>query len=268
MRKLHIIIPVVIAIIAAAVLMATVGKKNDRVQVNAGPKEDFLKEAEAAIKEGDSVAAKRYYKKAMESIENAGQLKEIQKKLAEISTKIIFSPVVDECGVMYEVKPNDALSKIARKYKTTVELIKRANNLTSDVIIPGQKLKVNTCRFSVVVDKSQNMLFLKQGDELVRTYVVSTGKDNSTPVGNFKIVTKLENPTWFKTGAVIPPDSQENILGTRWMGLDLRGYGIHGTTQPEHLGEQVTLGCVRMSNEDVEELYSIVPVGTEVTVVD
>jgi lipoprotein-anchoring transpeptidase ErfK/SrfK len=76
------------------------------------------------------------------------------------------------------------------------------------------------------------------------------------------------NPTWFKAGAVVPAASPENILGTRWMGLDKPGYGIHGTTDPQSLGKQVTQGCVRLSNRDVEELYTIVPLGTEVTIIE
>jgi lipoprotein-anchoring transpeptidase ErfK/SrfK len=87
-------------------------------------------------------------------------------------------------------------------------------------------------------------------------------------VGTFKIVNKLPNPTWFKAGAVLPSDSPENILGSRWLGLDKKGYGIHGTTMPQDLGKQVTAGCVRMKNEEVEELYDIVGTGTEVTVVN
>jgi lipoprotein-anchoring transpeptidase ErfK/SrfK len=52
------------------------------------------------------------------------------------------------------------------------------------------------------------------------------------------------------------------------MGLDLPSYGIHGTTEPQSLGRQATQGCVRMANPDVEELYTIIPIGTEVTIVD
>ncbi|MFA5199950.1 MAG: L,D-transpeptidase family protein [Candidatus Omnitrophota bacterium] len=52
------------------------------------------------------------------------------------------------------------------------------------------------------------------------------------------------------------------------MGFDLAGYGIHGTTQPQELGKQVTEGCVRLSNQDVEELYTIVPMGTETTIIE
>ena len=79
---------------------------------------------------------------------------------------------------------------------------------------------------------------------------------------------KIINPTWYKAGAVVPPGSSKNILGTRWLGLSLQGYGIHGTTDPDSIGKQATAGCVRMLNNDVEELYIIVPAGTEVTVVD
>ena len=66
----------------------------------------------------------------------------------------------------------------------------------------------------------------------------------------------------------MPPESPENVLGTRWMGFDIPGYGIHGTVEPKAIGQQVTAGCVRMLNEQVEELYSILPVGTEVVIVD
>jgi lipoprotein-anchoring transpeptidase ErfK/SrfK len=52
------------------------------------------------------------------------------------------------------------------------------------------------------------------------------------------------------------------------MGFELAGYGIHGTVDPQSLGKQVTQGCVRMANNEVEELYSIVPEGTEVAIVD
>ncbi len=118
------------------------------------------------------------------------------------------------------------------------------------------------------MDKSQNILILKDNNEVVRVYSVSTGANNSTPVGKFKITSKLVDPVWFNRGAVVPPESPENVLGSRWLGFDLPGYGIHGTVEPETIGKQVTAGCVRMRNEDVEELYSLVTIGSEVEIVD
>lgn len=227
-----------------------------------------LKEAQAALGKGDYLKARELYKKALETTDDVNKLKDIQGIIEGLNTKIIFSPIMDKCSKGYTVKPGDTLAKIAKEFNTTIELIKIANSLTSDNIRPGAQLKINTCKYCIVVDKSQNLLFLKSTDEIIKTYIVSTGKNNSTPVGNFKIVIKQPNPTWFKTGAVIPPDSPQNILGTRWLGLDAKGYGIHGTTEPQDLGKQVTMGCVRMCNKDVEELYNIVPVGTEVTIID
>jgi lipoprotein-anchoring transpeptidase ErfK/SrfK len=132
----------------------------------------------------------------------------------------------------------------------------------------GQKLKVPTYKMTLWIDKSDNTLTLKADNEVLKTYVVATGTNNSTPVGAFKITDKLENPTWYNSGAVVPPGSPENGLGTRWMGITAKGYGIHGTIEPEKLGQQVTAGCVRMKNEEVEELYSWIPPGTEVTIQD
>ena len=132
----------------------------------------------------------------------------------------------------------------------------------------GQKLKIPAYTLAIFVDKSDNTLILKGGDQIIKTYSVATGKDNSSPVGTFKITTKLENPTWFKSGAVKKPGDADNQLGTRWMGFDLPHYGIHGTIAPETIGTQATAGCVRMKNEEVEELYKLVPPGTPVTITD
>lgn len=182
--------------------------------------------------------------------------------------KTLMTKDADASAAIYEVQAGDNLTKIAKQHGVTVGLIKRVNQLASDVIRPGMKLEIPTQKFSVVVDKSQNILILKAGEEVLKTYTVSTGTNNSTPVGVFKATDKLLNPTWYKAGAVVAPDSPENVLGTRWIGIDKPGYGIHGTTEPDKLGQQVTAGCVRMKNEDVEELYDIVPSGTEITIVD
>lgn len=230
--------------------------------------DSFLKEAEQVYSQGDLIAAKNMYIKAMNDIVDFNKLDLVKKKIEDINMQIIFSSLLDEGSAQYVIQPNDALEKIAKNFSTTVELIRRANSLKSDFIAAGKPLKVNTSQFSVVIDKSQNVLFLKRAGEVIKSYVVATGKDNSTPAGNFKVINRLVSPTWFKTGAVISPDSPENILGSRWIGLDVKGYGIHGTIAPDQLGKQVTLGCVRMKNEDVEELFDVIPLGAEVTIVD
>ena len=212
--------------------------------------------------------AKKLYVDIINQFPESEIISEIQKKLWDLNIEIIFSGLITENSQVYEVKPQDTLSKIARKYHTTVSLIKESNDLKTDTIRPNDRLKIVTATFSIVIDKSQNSLTLKMDDEVVKVYRVSTGKDNCTPTGEFTIVNKLKDPVWYKTGAIVPAESPENVLGTRWMGLSKKGYGIHGTTDPESIGEQITEGCIRMSNKDIEELFKIVPRGTKVTIVD
>lgn len=188
--------------------------------------------------------------------------------LGALFSATVFGAEIDARSLIYRVRSGDTLTGIAKKHGVTVDILQKINPTAALRLLPGMNIKVPTTKFSVAIDKSQNSLILKGDEEVLKTYVVSTGENGSTPAGAFKITDKLVNPTWYKAGAVVPPDSPQNILGTRWMGISAKGYGIHGTTEPEKLGRQVTAGCIRMKNEEVEELYGILPPGTEVTIVD
>lgn len=229
---------------------------------------EILKQASLEESKGSLEKAISLHERLINEFPNSPKVSKWQEKLGDLNIELLFSSKITPGSILYEIKSGDSLAKIAKSFHTTVELLKKANNLEEDKIITGKKLRVWTLPFNIVVDKSQNILILKKSEIVLKTYVVSTGLNNSSPVGNFKIVNKLINPTWFKAGAVVPPESPDNILGTRWMGFELAGYGIHGTTQAESLGQQVTKGCVRMSNSDVEELFTIVPIGTQVTIVN
>ncbi len=268
-KKFSVVLAIVIIFLAAIILtLAVRGCKNPSDQTQSSSISALLNKAKELQVKGDMIGLKQAYQQLVDDFPNSKDVMNWQKKIEDINIKLLFSSAITPKSVFYEVKPGDTLAKIAREFKTTTDLIKKSNNLSSDKIIPGRKLKVWTVPFSILVDKSQNILILKSGEEIIKTYIVSTGKNNSTPVGNFKIVSKLVNPTWFKPGEVVPSGSPDNILGTRWLGIDLPSYGLHGTTEPQNLGLQVTQGCVRLSNSDVEELYIIVPIGTEVVIVD
>ena len=214
------------------------------------------------------VEAQAMYRMLLERFPDSPLLTQTQSRLGNLNVALLFSPIVTALDGIHQVKSGDTLGRIAKSNQTTVEFIRRANGLKGDVIRTEQKLKVPKGTFSIVVDKSQNQLLLTEDNQFVKLYNVSTGKDNSTPVGTFKITNRIPNPVWYAQGAVVPPESPENVLGTRWLGIDKKGYGIHGTVEPQAIGKQVTAGCVRMTNADVEELFDIVPVGTEVTIVD
>lgn len=129
----------------------------------------------------------------------------------------------------------------------------------------------------ILIDKLSNTLYLFKGGDMVASYPVATGKEpRFTPEGGFTIANKLREPRG--------PNSEATSLGNRWMGLavphdkDLRGppndkraprglkYGIHGTNEPESIGNHASAGCVRMRNEDVIELFDQVEVGMPVVI--
>jgi lipoprotein-anchoring transpeptidase ErfK/SrfK len=216
--------------------------------------------------QGDLLKARDAYQRIIRNYPDSEFISEVQKKLWDLNIKILFSPLITEEDTVYEVKAGDNLDAISKKFNTTVDLIMRSNNLKNTYIKPGKRLKISTAKYSVVIDKSQNTLILKSNERVMKTYKVSTGKNNSTPVGTFKIATKLINPPW---KGILPGDPR-NILGSRWLGFaePFRDYGIHGTTDPESIGKHVTEGCIRMFNKDVEELYTILPRGTEVLIIE
>ena len=81
-----------------------------------------------------------------------------------------------------------------------------------------------------------------------------------SPTGTFTIVNRIPNPTYYKPGRVIGP-GDANPLGTRWIGLSQKGYGIHGTDAPGSIGHATSHGCIRLRNRDVESLFELVRLG-------
>ena len=263
------IIPIVLcAAVGVAFTLSRFKHQAAQVDENMPQAQQLVEQAMALQAHGQMLEAKAEYQKILAEHPDFDDIETIQSQLGELNIKIVESNTETPQTVLHKIQAGDSLGKLAKEYNTTQELIKKSNNLSGDVIRLGQKLRIWKGNFQIHVDKSRNILILKNGEEVLKVYNVSTGTNNSTPVGKFKITIKLVDPVWFKSGAVIPPESPENVLGSRWMGFDLAGYGIHGTTEPDKIGLQATAGCVRMLNRDIEELYTLVPIGTVVTVVD
>ncbi len=170
---------------------------------------------------------------------------------------------------VYTVQPHDTLKEVARRHAATVEFLKALNRIKGGPLKAGRKLLVPDQPFTIEINKALNRLYLKSGDVLVSEYHVSTGKRGAqTPAGIFFIQTRYPYPTWFHKGVVVAAGSPDNYLGSRWLGFDKPQYGIHGTIFPELIGRSVSGGCIRMRNEDVEELYELIPVGTMVIITE
>lgn len=114
----------------------------------------------------------------------------------------------------------------------------------------------------IVVSIPDRKLALIQNGQVVKIYSTAVGAPTSpTPSGTYIIAQLLPNPTWYgPEGKVVGP-GKANPIGTRWLGLSRKGYGIHGTNNPRSIGHRASHGCVRMRNRDVEDLFARVAVG-------
>jgi hypothetical protein len=118
----------------------------------------------------------------------------------------------------------------------------------------------------VLVSIPDHQLALIEDGQVKKVYSVAVGKESTpSPTGTFHIVVRVVDPTYYHEGKVIPP-GPGNPLGNRWMGLDRKGYGIHGTNVPQSIGKSASHGCVRMAKRDLEELFSLVKPGDEVEI--
>lgn len=163
--------------------------------------------------------------------------------------------------VIHTVLPGETLLQISRNYRTPLEIILGANPIITNpgMVFVGQKIEIpglpnpETIPYFIVVSINNRTLKLFQNDALIKTYPIAVGRMlNETPVGDFVIVNRAPYPG--------------GPFGTMWLSLSKEHYGIHGTNDPSSIGHAVSKGCVRMHNQDVEELASIVPNGTAVSI--
>ncbi|HYL10567.1 MAG TPA: L,D-transpeptidase [Candidatus Acidoferrales bacterium] len=113
----------------------------------------------------------------------------------------------------------------------------------------------------IVVSIPDRKLAVIENGKVVKIYRVGVGaKDSPSPSGEFKIINRIQKPTYYAPGVEIPA-GEDNPLGPRWIGLSLSHFGIHGTNQPRSIGRYASHGCIRMRNADVEELFERVRVG-------
>lgn len=113
----------------------------------------------------------------------------------------------------------------------------------------------------VLVSIPDRRLALLEDGKVVKVYRVAVGADASpSPSGEFEIVNRITDPTYYHPHVVIPA-SEESPIGTRWVGLSRKGYGIHGTNEPRSIGRAASHGCIRMNNRDIARFFELVRVG-------
>jgi len=242
----------------------------------------LFERAEEALKANDPVAAREHYNQAlMHERATASDRAKIRRQMAALNEDLIFSPRVypsDPFSTKYTVQGGDSLARIAHREGVATEylLIQRVNRLANaNSIFEGQTLKLVRGPFNAVVTKSAYRMDIYVGPPeepdqwvYVRSFPVGLGELDGTPVGAFKVRrhSKLIDPFWRnpRTGEEFAASHPENPIGEHWIGLrglgqaeTFSGYGIHGTIEPESIGQSMSMGCVRMLADDVALVYEL-----------
>lgn len=275
-----------VAAIAYARLLEETGQLTEAESVYAKVKETAPPELRAPALTGLARAQERggqlteardlYRQAANEAVWNTEEWQEAIEGLGRANVALVFSPEPTPESKVYQVEQGDNLTAIGIKLNTTQGLLLRANGMDNPNRLQlGQPLKYTPKDFRIVIERSTCRLFLLDGEGIFKVYKVGLGKEDRTTLGRYKIGNKEVDPTWFKPGSEpIPSGDPRNELGTRWMPLvpeadnlpsDL---GIHGTIAPDTIGKYASMGCPRLLNQEVEELYDLVVRATPVLIVE
>lgn len=189
----------------------------------------------------------------------------------------------------YEVGSSESLIEIARKFNLGyADIISSNPDIDPFLPDPGTTLRIPTSWIlpdistydGIVINLSEMRLyyfFQQKGNKLVRTFPIGIGRDGyDTPLGQFKIIQKVQNPSWYVPASVraekpelprVVPPGPDNPLGTHALRLSLQSYLIHGTNKPWGVGRRVSHGCIRLYPEDIPVLFQLVKNGIKVEIV-
>lgn len=185
---------------------------------------------------------------------------------------------------LYMVWPGDILAGIGARFGVDYRLIARQNGITDENrIFAGKQLRIHNPHIvpagmddGILINIPQRMLFHFRKGELLAAYPVGLGKPEwPTPEAEFKIISMETHKAWLVPESIqeemrreqklvlseVPPGS-DNPLGAHWLGLDLWGYGIHGTIAPSSVYRFRSHGCIRLHPDDIADLFDKVKIGT------
>ncbi len=244
------------------------------------PSDQAIAQAKAKTDAGELLAARDILNRALIGGELSGADQKLAKQMiATLNDTLIFSskPFADDpWQETYTVQSGDVMVRIANRFFIPYELISRLNNdIAPNRIRPGQKLKVLKGPFHAVVDKSDFTIDLYlgtpggPGSMYIRSFPVGLGAEGSTPPGLWNVPkgAKLRNPVYYspRGEGIIAADDPKNPLGDYWIAIEgvsgeavgKTSFGIHGTIEPDSIGRQASMGCIRLRNEDIKQVYEM-----------
>jgi hypothetical protein len=192
-------------------------------------------------------------------------------ELARLAETMIFSPLIlteDPLVGRHVVSAGETLVSIAQRFRVTDDLLAQINDLSNKHrLTSGLPLKVIHGPFNALIDRAEFRMDVMAGGVFFRSFRVGLGADGSTPAGRWIIRTKIANPSWTHpvTNQHYLADDPDNPIGEYWLGMEgvdgdavgRQGFGIHGTIEPDSIGRETSLGCVRLAPADIEVVYKL-----------
>ena len=234
--------------------------------------------ASALRESGDLVGARDALNSALRSARaTARDRAALRARMADLNGDLLFSARVYPGDPMTEsyTMQREVLSQVVRRMQLGVDwrLISRVNGVRPERLRVGQTIKLVRGPFHAIVDKTAFRLDVWWGPTdqpetwiYIRSFDVGLGEHGSTPNGLFKVTTRLENPGWTnpRTFETFAPNDPKNPIGNYWIGMEGLGesavhtsLGLHGTIEPDSIGRNLSMGCVRLRDEDIALLFEL-----------
>jgi LysM repeat protein len=224
-----------------------------------------------ALNRGDLITARTAFSAALDAGLGRAEAASTRAELRRIADALLFSRATvpgDPLTGVHVVSSGESLGVIARRYKITDDLLVSINHVADpNRVHVGRRLKVIHGPFHAVIDKSDHRMDIFLGDVCVDSYHVGLGTNGGTPLGSWAIGDKLRNPEWTDpvTGRRYLADDPDNPIGEHWIGLrglagealGRIGFGLHGTIDPASIGENMSMGCIRLLPRDIALAYDL-----------
>ncbi|HAL45247.1 MAG: hypothetical protein A2Y12_18630 [Planctomycetes bacterium GWF2_42_9] len=246
----------------------------------------LIADAQNNINAGKVIAARNILNDVLNMQLDPSTREIVKSQMTQLANEWLFTRVIqlgDELCSTYRVQPGDKLTFIAASHKIPYQLLMRINNITNERSLrSGQTLKVIQGPFHAVAYKSAFTMDLYLQNVYVKSYKVGIGKDgHETPPGLWKVKVggKMIKPTWTdpETGHTFYASDPNYPLGSGWIALDgidnrtrgINGIAIHGTKDENTIGTKSSLGCLRLYNGELTEVYDLLEPGqSEIRIVE
>lgn len=244
--------------------------KEQRGEVTPEPRIDLsLPEFEAAAKlrqDGKIPEARAALAAYIQRYSTSAHADEAKDLLGEINIDIFLSRMPSLEKQEYVVQAGDVINKVARKMKTTPELIMRMNNMSSTMLHIGERLLISHPEFAIVVQRKQDLLILLNHGGFFKQYHI---REKKLPAKASKVQTKVAEVMAWRDGKRVGFGTKEFIGSTRWIRLGSQSYTIYSVPDSAHAAVQPPPPQgIGLAAADVEELSSLVNKQTQVTITD